>query len=813
MSTFELPELQVEVDFDGNPTATFADVRETHEDVVSSWRLSSTSTLEDVRGLNDGVILGTPTLVTGPFPFDADQALAFDGVSDSAYVPSDSSLTTKNPFAADGLVSFPAFPAATRDVVGIRGSWLLQINSAGQLLFVVKDDTSLVTVTSNTVLDTDTFYYVSLVYDGAEAKLYINGLLDNSAAYSSGMELGGQPLRFAATPCTTAPTYQSVQTNSGSGTTISVSKPASVAVGDLLILHAGAHSSASNIDSIDPPDSTWTPLVFESIASVTKAGLWAKIADGTEAATLTMAITGGTNNWNVAAIRVTGQDTVEWLANLVYHAPFASVSNKTTGAHIANMANTLRMDFVYSRGATLTTFSSGTERYDFSGGNVLAMASQVPSESSLAQTVTSGVSNGAAFTLHIAGTGLTELEVTLKDWTYWSDDLTDDEVGLFNASIDAGTGTWTDITGDVRDCVSTTARRQEQLDAMAAGGANLVLRDEAHDYDPTNTESPHSPNVVADRRIRIRGTHLSTTYPIATLYAEDWMPRYLGGGYQELDLAAVDGFDFLSRARVDGELDIAFSGTQIDRLADKANWPLDLRAIDAGQYVMVASTLSNAFALSEMRTIADSELGIVFIDRDGVLTYHDAAHRGSSARSATSQATFFDNPELGDLVYRFQGLEPAQTKDKLVNDWTVSPDDSVFGAAAQRVIDYASHLRHGNRASSRSTRLSSNADALSQARALLNRTSVERTRFDKVVCTPTNDDAIAACLDLRISDRVTLSVGGQEHECFVESKETSSPPGIVWTWTFRLSPVGSGNYASMIVRDGPVSYYPMNEAA
>src|SRR6476619_4970082 len=100
--TVEPPVPKVEIDFTGNPTAGHADILEGMDNVTSFWRLDSVTTLLDAVGTNPGVIEGTPTTTTSPLPFDPDPALAFNGTSNAAYVPTSAGLTSKGPFTLAG---------------------------------------------------------------------------------------------------------------------------------------------------------------------------------------------------------------------------------------------------------------------------------------------------------------------------------------------------------------------------------------------------------------------------------------------------------------------------------------------------------------------------------------------------------------------------------------------------------------------------------------------------------------------------------------------------------------------------------------
>ena len=804
-----VPSPVVEIDFTGNPTATYADIHQGADGVVSFWRMNSTTTFLDERLANSGTLVSTPSLVSGPYTYDSDQALAFDGSSDSAYVISSPSLTTQSQFSIAGWLNLPSLPASTKDIVSKRGSWLLRVTSAGKLVWTLKDDTSTVSVTSNTVLATNTWYHVTGIYTDTEAQLYINAVLDNSAAYSSGLGLDSLPIVFAGTPSATAPTYQSTQSGSSGGEPLFVTKPTSTAAGDLLIAHTDINDTSVVLTS----NNNFIPLADINFASGTRTRLYYKIATASEPATYTWT-TSGNSPTNVHISRITGANPIWPFASRCFVQQQAEGTTHVTGPHVPDTPNTLALAFFSLDNPGTWTSAFGAEAYD-TGNNAMYYAQQA-SEAALEVTATSSssaLSNTGL--LFVQGTGVDEVACSLKDWAYWSRSLTAQEIARNYSSRDSGEGTWTNVSTSVRNFDVSSTARQYELDQMEAGTMSLVLRDEDRSFDPANGSSPYAPNVVPVRRIRGRTTYQGTVYDLWHTYIERWPPQNAQLGYQEIGITAVDGFDALALAQVTGTLAVGYSGAQIDALLDKALWPKDKRDIEQGQYVMAGQTLSSA-ALGAIQEIAASERGIFFVDSAGIATFHDSAHRGSFPRSTSSQATFVDSHLGTGIVY--QDLEPSFDKDKIVNDWTVVPDSSTFGAADQQQVDASSVARYWRRSSSRSTRLASNADALSQAGNLLNETSQPAQRFDSITVLPTTTAAYVTCLGLRISDRVTVVRGtGLQwdgdvltKDCFIEARKISARPVAPWTFTFSLSPVSAGNYRATIIRDGPVSYWRMD---
>ncbi len=814
-----IPTPVIEIDFLSNPTASYADIQTNQDNVVSFWRMNSATTFLDEKLAHNGTIIGTPTTTASPYTYDSDLALAFDGSSDGAYVASGSDFISKGDMSIAGWLRIDSLPASNRDVVAKRGAWLLQVTSTGKLTWTLKDDNSGATVTSNSTLAVNTWYHVAAVYDSVNILLYINGVLDNSTAYTAGWEASDTPIRFAQTWSGTSPTWQSSTTANGSSATATGTKPASTASGDLMLAYIhGGGTSAVTVNSVPTGWTQQALLTNSQGGEQIVAALYSKVAGASEPASYSWGFSTGAD-WLATVSRFTGTDTVSPLANPVY-AVATTGNSLVTGAHIPNVDSNMVLAFFSVHEGGTWTESSGTERYDYNPFASAAMCSQTQaSAASISVTGTasgsSGSMPGAAMLVVLAGTP-SYATVSMKDWAFSNVARTNAEIARDYVSRSSGTGTWTNVSTSVRAFDIVNASRQYELDQMEAGTTSVLLKDENRSFDPANTSSPYSPNVIPMRKIRGSTTYNGTVYDLFYTYIERWPPQYLALGYQEIGITSVDGFDGLALADVSGSLAAGFSGAQINALLDKALWPKDKRAMDQGQYVMAEQTLSNAKALGAIQEIAASERGIFFIDKSGVATFHDSAHRGSFTRSTQSQVTFTDNHSSTGIFY--QDLAPSFDKDKIINDWTVVPDSSAFGAATQRQEDATSQARYWRRSNSRTTKLVSNSDALSQAGNLLNETAYPALRFDSIKVLPTTTAAYQACLELRISDRVTVIRGNNPQwdgtvitkDCFIEARRISARPSAPWEFTFALSPVSSGNYYSTIIRDGPISYWRMD---
>jgi len=178
----------------GNATAASPAAAKTYNATVLAdhpaayWRMDETSgtTMADASGnANNGRYVGIYTL--GQPGAIAGGAVAFDGQSGAASVMNSPSLQLSTVTIEAWIkkrtdTEYGVYVAKNVEPGGGAGSsWFELLNSHhnGQLEFRVTSDGA-PAVLSNSKLAISTWYYVVATYDGATAKLYINGKLDGT---------------------------------------------------------------------------------------------------------------------------------------------------------------------------------------------------------------------------------------------------------------------------------------------------------------------------------------------------------------------------------------------------------------------------------------------------------------------------------------------------------------------------------------------------------------------------------------------------------------------------------------------------------
>ena len=134
-----------------------------------------------------------------------------------------------------------------------------------------------------------------------------------------------------------------------------------------------------------------------------------------------------------------------------------------------------------------------------------------------------------------------------------------------------------DVSGDLKGTqISVRGGRQYELDRTEASSATVPFNDQSRKYDPANRSSPYAPNVIPNRKIRLRaaigstggpssfgaGTFGSSLYGVGLFgtgsylifrgFVERWPTRWQDPNWASVEITASDGFEPLTAAGVAG---------------------------------------------------------------------------------------------------------------------------------------------------------------------------------------------------------------------------------------------------------------------
>ena len=179
-----------------------------------------------------------------------------------------------------------------------------------------------------------------------------------------------------------------------------------------------------------------------------------------------------------------------------------------------------------------------------------------------------------------------------------------------------------DVSDDVRS-VRIRRGRSDETSTVDAGNAVITLDNRTRLYDPTASASisPYAPAILPRKEITVSIGEA----PVFSGQVEDWDLQYTPGGDSVTLAKAGDGFTLLSQYTLaSGAGFTGLSGSVIYETESVAGWPMGRVALDQGTASVGAHTIGNNEAvLPYMQKIANTEQALLFVGKDGTLTYRD----------------------------------------------------------------------------------------------------------------------------------------------------------------------------------------------
>ena len=199
--------------------------------------------------------------------------------------------------------------------------------------------------------------------------------------------------------------------------------------------------------------------------------------------------------------------------------------------------------------------------------------------------------------------------------------LDDAVTGVLDGDFGLGGLAYADISLYVQS-VSVERGKTNLLDNYDAGNASIVLDNTERIFDPLGT-SPFSGQLLPRRGIRI----FSDGVYLFDGIVEDWKLNYDKGGDNTAAAVATDRFLLLANQELDAYTNTEQkSGDRINTVLNKAEvlWPAGARDIETGQVELLDDNVADSTnVLNYLQLISLSELGSLFIAKDGKLTFYD----------------------------------------------------------------------------------------------------------------------------------------------------------------------------------------------
>jgi len=235
------------------------------------------------------------------------------------------------------------------------------------------------------------------------------------------------------------------------------------------------------------------------------------------------------------------------------------------------------------------------------------------------------------------------------DATYWS-------------QTDTALGDWVEASCDVRDTFTLSAGTSDREGLVTRWeAASTAFTLDGPEWDPWN--GPWAGILGPQVAVRWRWRPTGTT---------DWLPLFFGAvtdggwdwdpGTETAKVTAQDGtadlvgFDPVKQAPV-GAGDTG--AARVARVLDNARWPANRRDITPGGVPMVATELEQT-AWAELLHVSDTDLALLWMRRDGRLSYRPQGRGGAGTVTAgiLTACPLPDHPEAVQVV-DMEGSEPS----------------------------------------------------------------------------------------------------------------------------------------------------------
>ena len=181
--------------------------------------------------------------------------------------------------------------------------------------------------------------------------------------------------------------------------------------------------------------------------------------------------------------------------------------------------------------------------------------------------------------------------------------------------------------------VSINRGASRELDRITAGQASVVFNNDTRLFDPENTASPFSDQLLPRRQLRIKANGTAVYLGIV----DDWNFNYDLAGNNTSVANCYDKLTLLSRQTLD-EFAVAeeLPGTRVTNVLDRPEvaWSATERNIEPGENTLAAGTVvAETNSLEYLNLINTSEDGSLYIAKNGYFTFQDGLTGPSSTNS------------------------------------------------------------------------------------------------------------------------------------------------------------------------------------
>lgn len=240
-----------------------------------------------------------------------------------------------------------------------------------------------------------------------------------------------------------------------------------------------------------------------------------------------------------------------------------------------------------------------------------------------------------------------------------------------------------DITSDVK-AITLNRGKNVDIGTFSAGEIVVELNNQDRTYDPTYAASRFYGQIVPKREVRLSTNNIRQF----TGVIDDWNLQYSVQGEANANFVASDGFVFFNNQTIGpGTATVQTSGERINSVLDDpaVSWPSSMRNIDTGVSTLGADVIqADTNVLTYLRLVEQSELGKLFIGKNGYATFLD---RAVAITSTPAAVLADDGTGIG-----YKNLNIVYGSEQLANEIVVS---SVITGDTVTAIDTDSQIAYG----------------------------------------------------------------------------------------------------------------------
>lgn len=230
--------------------------------------------------------------------------------------------------------------------------------------------------------------------------------------------------------------------------------------------------------------------------------------------------------------------------------------------------------------------------------------------------------------------------------------------------------------------LSLSRGKSRELDRFDSGKLSVVFDNSKRLFDPTFASSPFFGQIVPKRAVRVTVDGVVEF----TGVVDDWNIAYEPSGNSEAALVASDNFALLANNILTSfSSSQELTGARIEAALDDVAWPSARRNIDAGEETIIATTNNNDNLLSYLTKVEASELGFLFIDKEGNVRF--VSRNGSFGATVLTLADDGTGVPYTNIQATY-GSEFLYNKVTLSNGSATATQEDAFSQAIYGSLDY-----------------------------------------------------------------------------------------------------------------------------